>query len=80
MLQLAGPDKSGQSVPGIEEWEAADSTSFMVRGPSYLKSRVKQPSASAIYRSAFKLAGSWVAAGLTHSNWLCWGAEDTSGS
>eukprot|EP00884_Botryococcus_braunii_P001825 jgi/Botrbrau1/11643/Bobra.168_2s0001.1 len=42
--------KQTGSVDGIEEYEEADSTTFMVRGKNYMKTKVKEGSAHAIYR------------------------------
>jgi hypothetical protein len=46
----AVPDKHTGSVDGIEEYEEADATTFMVRGKTYMKTKVKEPSAPAIYK------------------------------
>ena len=41
---------------GIECWEEADASTFLVRGCDYPQTRRKVPSAPAIYRRALRLA------------------------
>lgn len=45
----AEPDLSG-SIDGIECWEEADATSFMVRGLHYARTKKKEPCAGCFYR------------------------------
>ena len=40
-------------VDGIECWEEAESTTFMVRGVNYMQDKKKVPSEDSMYRQAY---------------------------